>query len=44
MLLAEHPGLRSIGVLAIIGLGSTLVATLLFFPALLYLLRIGPTR
>lgn len=35
LLLSSHPGLRSIGVLAVVGIGSTLAATLIFFPALL---------
>ncbi|MDT0630180.1 MMPL family transporter [Rubrivirga sp. S365] len=35
LLVSNHPGLRSIGVLAVVGIGTTLVATLAFFPALL---------
>ena len=35
LLLSSHPGLRSIGVLAVVGIGGTLAATLVFFPALL---------
>ena len=35
LLLSTHPGLRSIGVLAVVGIGATLVATLVFYPALL---------
>ena len=35
LLLSGHPGLRSIGVLAVVGIGGTLAATLVFFPALL---------
>lgn len=35
LLLSNHPGLRSIGVLAVVGLGTTLLAALVFFPALL---------
>ena len=35
LLLSSHPGLRSIGVLAVVGIGATLAATLIFFPALL---------
>ena len=35
LLLSSHPGLRSIGVLAVVGIGATLAATLVFFPALL---------
>ena len=35
LLLSTHPGLRSIGLLAVVGIGSTLVATLAFYPALL---------
>jgi len=32
--LSFHPGLRSIGVLALIGFGTTLLAALVFFPAM----------
>lgn len=39
LLLSTHPGLRSIGLLAVIGIGSTLVAALVFFPALLQVLE-----
>ncbi|MDX1530883.1 MAG: MMPL family transporter, partial [Rhodothermales bacterium] len=35
LLLSFHPGLRSIGVLAVIGIGTTLAAALVFLPALL---------
>jgi predicted RND superfamily exporter protein len=35
LLLSFHPGLRSIGLLAVIGIGTTLLAALLFLPALL---------
>ncbi len=35
LLLSSHPGLRSIGVLAVVGIGGTLAATLIFYPALL---------
>ncbi|MEP0547245.1 MAG: MMPL family transporter [Rhodothermales bacterium] len=35
LLLSFHPGLRSIGLLALIGIGATLLAALLFLPALL---------
>ena len=35
LLLSHHPGLRSIGVLAVVGIGATLASTLLFFPALI---------
>ncbi len=35
LLLSFHPGLRSIGLLALIGIGTTLLAALLFLPALL---------
>jgi len=35
LLLSFHPGLRSIGELAVIGIGMTLLAALLFLPALL---------
>ena len=32
LLLSNHPGLQSIGVLAVVGIGTTLVATLAFYP------------
>ncbi len=35
LLLSFHPGLRSIGQLAVLGIGTTLVAALVFLPALL---------
>ena len=35
LLLSYHPGLRSIGELAVVGIGATLLAALLFLPALL---------
>ncbi|MEM1115772.1 MAG: MMPL family transporter, partial [Bacteroidota bacterium] len=35
LLISGHPGLRSIGVLAVVGITATLVATLVVFPALL---------
>lgn len=35
LLLSFHPGLRSIGLLAVIGIGTTLLAALFFLPALL---------
>jgi hypothetical protein len=35
LLLSFHPGLRSIGELAVVGIGMTLLAALLFLPALL---------
>jgi predicted RND superfamily exporter protein len=35
LLLSFHPGLHSIGLLAVIGIGTTLVAALVFLPALL---------
>jgi predicted RND superfamily exporter protein len=35
LLLSFHPGLRSIGLLALIGIGTTLLAALFFLPALL---------
>ena len=35
LMLSFHPGLRSIGQLALIGIGTTLLAALLFLPALL---------
>ncbi len=35
LLLSFHPGLRSIGELAVLGIGATLLAALLFLPALL---------
>ena len=34
-LLSFHPGLRSLGELAVVGVGTTLLAALLFLPALL---------
>lgn len=39
LLLSSHPGLRSIGVLAVIGIGATLAGTLVFYPALLQVLE-----
>ena len=38
-LLSSHPGLRSIGHKAVLGIGSTLLSALLFLPALLQLLE-----
>ena len=35
LLLSSHPGLRSIGILAVVGISATLAATLVFFPAML---------
>lgn len=35
LVISTHPGLRSIGVLAVVGIGATLASTLIFFPALL---------
>jgi predicted RND superfamily exporter protein len=35
LLLSFHPGLQSMGLLAVIGIGSTLLAAVLFLPALL---------
>ncbi|NNE71075.1 MAG: MMPL family transporter [Rhodothermales bacterium] len=35
LLLSFHPGLRSIGQLAVVGIGATLAAALIFLPALL---------
>lgn len=35
LLMSSHPGLRSIGVLAVLGIGTTLASTLVFFPALI---------
>ena len=35
LLISSHPGLRSIGVLAVVGIGATLASTLIFFPALI---------
>ncbi len=35
LLLSFHPGLRSIGELAVVGIGATLAAALIFLPALL---------
>ena len=39
LLLSSHPGLRSIGVLAVVGIGATLAATLVFYPALLQVIE-----
>ena len=41
MVFAHHNGLRSFGILAIIGLTTTLLSALLFFPALLQWLHSG---
>ncbi len=35
LLLSFHPGLNSIGILAVVGLGTTLLAAVIFLPALL---------
>lgn len=35
LIISTHPGLRSIGLLAVVGIGATLASTLVFFPALL---------
>ena len=35
LIISDHPGLRSIGVLAVVGIGATLASTLIFFPALI---------
>ena len=35
LVVSSHPGLRSIGVLAVVGIGATLASTLVFFPALI---------
>ena len=35
LVVSSHPGLRSIGILAVVGIGATLASTLIFFPALL---------
>lgn len=35
LLLSFHPGLRSIGLLAVVGLGTTLLASLTFLPAMI---------
>ena len=35
LLFSTHPGLRSIGILAVVGIGATLASTLIFFPAML---------
>ncbi len=37
LLLSSHPGLRSIGILAVVGISATLATTLIFFPAILQL-------
>ena len=39
LLLAQHGGLRSLGLVMVIGLAATLAAGLLLLPALLRLLR-----
>ncbi len=39
LLLSFHPGLESIGLLAVLGIGATLAAALLFLPALLQVLE-----
>ncbi|MBO6574617.1 MAG: MMPL family transporter [Rhodothermales bacterium] len=39
LLLSFHPGLRSIGELAVVGIGATLAAALLFLPALISVLE-----
>ena len=39
LLISSHPGLRSIGVLAVTGIGATLATTLVFFPALIQVLE-----
>ena len=39
LLISAHPGLRSIGVLAVTGIGATLATTLIFFPALIQVLE-----
>ena len=38
MITAEHPGLRSIGIVAIIGLSATLAASVILYPSLLMVL------
>jgi predicted RND superfamily exporter protein len=35
LLLSFHPGLRSIGILAVVGIGATLLSAIVFLPALL---------
>ena len=35
LLLSFHPGLNSIGALAVVGIGATLLAALFFLPALI---------
>jgi uncharacterized membrane protein YdfJ with MMPL/SSD domain len=39
LLLSTHPGLRSIGILAVVGISATLAATLVFFPAMLQIVE-----
>jgi uncharacterized protein len=39
--MAQHPGLNSIGVLALLGLGACLLAALTILPALLQMLENG---
>ena len=37
--MAQHPGLRALGILALLGIGLTLVAALTLLPAVLSLLE-----
>jgi uncharacterized protein len=41
LLFSFHPGLRSIGELAVVGIGTTLLSALIFLPALLQWLETG---
>lgn len=43
LLLSFHPGLQTIGELAVVGIGATLISALLFLPALLQWLEKEPT-
>ena len=44
LLFTHHPGIASIGTLAVLGLGTTLAATLLLVPALVRLRGLPPAR
>ena len=44
LLLSFHPGLRSIGALAVVGIGATLASALIFLPALLQWLEDRRTK
>ena len=40
LVFAHHPGLRSIGILAVIGMGTCMVSSLVFLPAFLQVLSV----